>query len=211
MAVCSMVRSSIGNWRPGMCFHASRLILRNVRPTPESTRTRWMDLETTWGDEWHANSEPRFHRIPWSKDLGESFRVIWWVLWKKTSRRTSGSCAACHTRACCTFRHVSTRSVLWSRNRCHVPRTSAERDGTGRRDSANPRRFREPNGELNVNCWLNLKSATMPLNKYYEARHPTPTRIFLVSYTSVTSSPSYMATPMCFSANSVEPSTLVAL
>ena len=38
-----------------MCFHASRLILRNVRPTPERTRTRWMDLETTRSDEWHAN------------------------------------------------------------------------------------------------------------------------------------------------------------
>ena len=42
---------------------ASRLI-RNVRPTSERTRTRWMDLETTWGDERHANSEPRLHRIP---------------------------------------------------------------------------------------------------------------------------------------------------
>ena len=43
-----------------MCCHASILILRNVRPTTETTRTRWMDLETTWSDEWHANSEPRF-------------------------------------------------------------------------------------------------------------------------------------------------------
>ena len=52
----------------------------------------------------------------------------------------------------------------------------------------NPTRTREPNGKLNVNCWLNLKSATKPLNKYYGAKQPAPTRLFLVSYTSATSS-----------------------
>ena len=44
------------------------------------------------------------------------------------------------------------------------------RDGTGRRDSANPRRTIEPNGKLNVNCWLNLKSATKPLNKKFRSQ-----------------------------------------
>ena len=106
--------------------------------------------------------------------------------------------------------HTSTRFNLkfsLESSWCHVPRTSAERDGTGRRDSASPRRTREPNGKLNVNCWLNLKSATKLLKpgnphrrefSWYHARQSPPL-------------PSCMATPMCFFANSVEPSTLVAL
>ena len=76
IAVCSMVLSSSGNWRPSECFHASRVILRNVRPTLERTRMRWMGLETTWGDEWHANSEPRFHRIPgWNTHRAYGFQT----------------------------------------------------------------------------------------------------------------------------------------
>ena len=49
---------------------------------------------------------------------------------------------------CTRLLHTSTRFNLKSSlesSSCHVPRTSAERDGTGRRDIANPRRTREPN------------------------------------------------------------------
>ena len=50
--------------------------VRKVRPTPERTRTRWMDLETAWGDKWHANSQPRFHRIPcWNTDRAYGFQM----------------------------------------------------------------------------------------------------------------------------------------
>ena len=73
---------------------------------------------------------------------------------------------------------------------CHVPRISAERGGTGRRDSANPRRTREPNEKRNANCWYNLKSATRPL--------PAQTNISQVSYTSATNSLCCMLTTMCF-------------
>ena len=55
------------------------------------------------------------------------------------------------------------------------------------------------------------KLLAQPEISHEAARQPAPTISFSVSYTSVTSSPSYMAAPMCFSANSVEPSTLVAL
>ena len=50
---------------------------------------------------------------------------------------------------------------------CHVLRTSAERNVTGRRDSANPRRTKEPNEKRHVNCWRNLKSATRLLSKHH--------------------------------------------
>ena len=34
------------------------------------------DLETTWSDEWHANSQPRFHRISgWNTDRTYGFQT----------------------------------------------------------------------------------------------------------------------------------------
>ena len=76
----------------------------------------------------------------WSKDFDDVLRVIWWVLWKRdTSRGTNVSHRSLrHTR----LLHTSTRLSQWfslESSWCRVPRTSAERDGTGRRDSANMR------------------------------------------------------------------------
>ena len=45
-------------------------------PTSERARTRWMDLETAWSDERHANSEPRLHRIPgWNTHGAHGFQT----------------------------------------------------------------------------------------------------------------------------------------
>ena len=46
-----------GNWRPCVCFQASRLVLWSVRSTSEKTRTWWMDLETTWNGMRTANRD----------------------------------------------------------------------------------------------------------------------------------------------------------
>ena len=77
---------------------------------------------------------------------------------------------------------------------CHA--RQQEESELGRRDGDNPRLASEPNGKRNA--WLNLKSATKPLSKYYGARQPAPTRIFLVSCTSVTNWFFCMVTTVCF-------------
>ena len=97
-----------------------------------------------------------FTPLRWSRDFDEFLRVIRQVLWKRYSTSSS-------LHSTTRFSHMFSLGSIW----CHVPRTSAERDGTGRRDSDNPRRTRELNEKRNVNCWHNLKSATKPLSKYY--------------------------------------------
>ena len=75
-AVRSMVWPSSGNWRPCVRFHASRLILWNNRSSSERTRTWWMNLETTWHDERHANGKPWLYRIPgWKIQRAHGFQT----------------------------------------------------------------------------------------------------------------------------------------
>ena len=57
-----------------MCFHASRLILRDVRLDFQRDKNVMDGSGDYMGDEWHANSKPRLHGIPgWKTHRAHGF------------------------------------------------------------------------------------------------------------------------------------------